>query len=120
MRAAALFVLTLAACANPQATDYQGEPIERAARDLGFPSRIVELPDGRRTYEWQIEQVASVGPIKPQIGGISVSSRGGVGVGVGLGRDRVSTGFCSYILTARPEGETYIVEGVNDTGRSCL
>ncbi|SOH95388.1 hypothetical protein SAMN06273572_11062 [Monaibacterium marinum] len=110
----------LVACAGPRADNYAGEPIERVARDLGYPSQVSELPDGRRSYQWEIEQTTQVGPLRPVLRGISLSTSGGAGLGIGLERDSVSTGVCIYTLTASPVGETYIVEASPSANASCL
>lgn len=110
----------LVACAGARADNYAGEPIERVARELGYPSQITDLPDGRRTYQWEITQTTQVGPLRPVLRGISLSTSGGAGVGIGLERETVSSGVCIYTLTASPVGETYIVEASPSTNASCL
>jgi len=115
-----LATLALSACAGARGDNFAGEPIERVARDIGFPSRITDLPDGRRTYEWDITQTAQVGPMRPSLRGISISSSGGAGVGIGIERETVTTGVCTYTLTAKRVGETYIVEPFPVGNASCL
>ncbi|RED13790.1 hypothetical protein [Pontivivens insulae] len=122
MRVTAIIMLTLAlaACNGPQSRDYVGEPIERAARDLGRPETIRDLPDGTRSFSWEIEQFAQVGPTRIQNTTLTASTSSGVGVGVNLGRDTVSTGTCTYTLFGRRAGDTFVVESVDEAGRSCV
>lgn len=110
----------LSACSTARSENYAGQPIERVARDLGFPTRITDLPDGRRSFEWDITQTAQVGPIRPRLAGISLSTSGGAAVGVNLGRETVATGICTYTLTGTRVGETFIVEDFPVGNASCL
>ena len=112
--------LALGACATIQSNNFAGEPIERVARKIGFPTRVMELPDGRRTYQWDITQTAQVGPLRPSLRGLVLSTSGDAGVGIGLDRDTVTTGVCTYTLTAAPVGETYIVEPFPVGNPGCL
>ncbi|WP_316013981.1 hypothetical protein [Roseobacter sp. HKCCA0434] len=106
--ATGLVLIALAACSG-RSDNFAGQPIEKVARNLGYPTRVIDLPDGRRTFSWDIEQRAAVGPIRPQLGGIVIGT-GGASVGVGLGRDVVSTGTCTYTLTGERVGETYVIQ----------
>lgn len=114
----------LAGCAGPEANDYAGEPIEKVARQLGYPSQIIELPDGRRTYSWDITSTTQTGPIRPVLRGINVglSSDGdsGVGVGIGLERENTVTTTCTYTLTATRSGDTFVVEDGPVGNPACL
>ena len=114
----------LTACTGVRTDDYAGQPIERVARDLGYPSRIVELPDGRRSYSWDITRTTETGPIRPVLRGVSIGvgsgGRSGVGVGIGMERESTLTTQCTYTLTAAPSGETYVVEAGTVGNPACL
>lgn len=113
-------VVSLAACSGARDDNYAGEPIERVARDLGYPSRVIDLPDGRRSFQWDVTQTTQVGPIRPRLRGISLSTSGGAGVGIGLDRDTVTTGTCTYTLTGSRVGETFIIDPFPVGNPACL
>lgn len=53
----ATLALALAGCATQVLEGYVGKPIQSVMIERGMPSMILDLPGGRRAYQWTIVHV---------------------------------------------------------------
>lgn len=100
MRIAALSVLLFAAsCASQIMQGYVGKDITEVMVERGAPSAVFDMPDGRRAFQWQINQ----GIPMPSTSTTTMAHTGGFGTATttttGGG---VVTQRCVYTLYAEP------------------
>lgn len=81
MRAAIVAALLLAGCASTSLKGFVGQPIEEAMMRYGPPESVIDLPDGRKAFQFRWGQ----DPL--------VKNQG-----------------CLVTLIGKPSGNTFIVE----------
>ena len=109
----------LCGCATDVMKGYIGKLIQEPVLDYGPPANVIDLEDGRRAYQWQIDSS----------GVIPMSSPSTSTVFTGNGLATVTTqstsyipysNSCLYTLTAVKQGERYIVDGFRQPSFDCL
>jgi len=114
----ACFIL-LAGCATTIMQGYVGKSITEPILDYGPPTNAVDLPDGRRAFQWEIN-VSGVIPIT-STNSATVWGGGTPALVTGTTTSYVPTSSqCVYTLFARPKGDDWIVTGYREPNLNCL
>lgn len=109
----------LSGCATDIMQGYVGKSIQEPILDYGPPTNIVELDDGRRGYQWQINSSGVIPMTMPSSS--TVYSGGQMAV-----VNTQSTTYlpysseCLYTLTATKQGKSYVVDGFRQPSFDCL
>ena len=130
---AVLAALLLAGCTTydggePRLTRWQGEPVERLIGQLGEPTRIGDLPDGRQVveYYWQASyRVGGFGPVFWPSIGYHYGSSSGSHLGLSFTFGHVGGWFHRGIWETRScrarfyASENGIIEKITTAGSDC-
>ena len=109
----------VAGCATDIMQGYVGKPIVEAELDYGRPSNIIELEDGRRAYQWNVD----AGGIMPMTNYNSGTVYGGGGFANYSGTSTTYVPYennCIYTLFATKQGSTWVVTGFREPSLSCM
>lgn len=114
-----LAFFALSACATDIMQGYVGKSVQEPILDYGPPTNVVELDDGRRGYQWQMNSSGVIPMSTPTSS--TVFSGGQMAV-----VNSTSTTYlpysqdCLYTLTAVKQGDIYIVDGFRQPSFDCL
>ncbi|WP_414897841.1 hypothetical protein [Rhodovulum sp. YEN HP10] len=119
MRALTILCLVfLTGCASQIMKGYVGKPVTEAMLDYGAPSNVMTLEDGRRAYQWTIQNTGTVAV--PTTSTATVYGAGGTATAFGQSTSYVPySEKCVYTLTASQQGEAWIVDGFRKPRLAC-
>lgn len=114
-----LAVLLCTGCATVTMSGYVGKPLTDVVMDYGPPANYVDLPDGRRAFQWAMT--------KSHTTPVSVSTtayRNGpsaTAYTTASGGQLITTG-CIYTLIARwgPVSNAWIIDGYRTPSLACM
>lgn len=111
--------VALSGCATAIMDGYVGKSISEPILDYGPPANALDLPDGRRAFQWAVNS-SGVIPVT-NYDSATVYGSGGYGVVSGTSTSYVPySNQCVYTLYAKPQGEDWIVTGYRQPNFSCL
>ncbi len=114
----ACFVL-LAGCATAVLESYVGKSITEPILDYGPPVNAVDLPDGRRAFQWAVNSTGVI-PVT-STNSATVWGGGTSTLVTGTTTNYIPTSSqCVYTLYARPQGDDWIVTGYREPNFNCL
>ena len=119
MIALGLVLSLLAACATEIMQGYVGQPVEMVQLDYGPPSNIIEMPDGTRAYQWNINSSG----VMPMTNYNSGTVYGGGTTANYYGTTTTYVPYesnCLYTLFASKQGRSWVVTGFREPNLMCL
>lgn len=101
--------LVLSACASTEMRGFVGKPVEETAFAYGRPANVIDLPDGRRGYQYRWGGGAVVAPghavtTASTVGGVTTATTTATPTAVFESRG------CLITFIARDHGHGYVVE----------
>ena len=107
----AFVVLTLlSACASQIMEGYVGKSITEPMLDYGKPAHVFDLPDGRRAFQWKINN-SGVFPMTSPSTGTIYGSGGWASVSTTTTTYVPFSNECVYTLFGKKSGKDWIVVG---------
>lgn len=103
--------LALAGCVSTQMKSLVGEPIQSAQLEYGPPAQVLEMPDGRRAYQFRY----GGGPVVlPGSSTTTVTTVGNTAFAQSYGTPGavVQTDGCLLTFFASPNGNAWIIDGI--------
>lgn len=97
---------------------YVGKSIQEPILDYGPPANIVDLSDGQRAFQWQIES-SGVVPISSPSTSTIYGSGGFATVSTTTTNYLPYSNSCLYTLLARPSGDDFVVTGFRKPRLGC-
>lgn len=118
-RAALLAALLLSGCATMTMSGYVGKPVTDVVMDYGPPANYVDLPDGRRAFQWAFSKTHST----PMTINTTAYSTGpsATAYTTASGGQLITTG-CIYTLIARwgPVSNAWIIDDYRTPSIDCM
>lgn len=112
-------VVVLSGCATMTMQGYIGKPITDVVMDYGPPANYVDLPDGKRAFQWAISKTRST----PMVINSTAYRAGPSATGFTTvsGGNTVTSG-CIYTMIARwgAVSNTWIVEDYRTPSVACM
>lgn len=99
-------------------SEYIGKPIEEPILDYGPPANIIELSDGRRGYQWRMQNSGVMPITTPTTSTIYAGGDVATVYSQTTNYAPYSTN-CVYTLTAKKQGNTYVVDGFRQPSLAC-
>lgn len=119
MKRLLLICLVVAGCATAILDGYVGKSISEPILDYGPPVNVLELPDGRKAFQWAVNS-SGVIPVTNYSSGTAWTGATSTYV-TGTSTSYVPySNRCVYTLYARPQGEDWIVTGYRQPSLDCL
>lgn len=110
--------VVLSGCASQIMESYVGRSIEEPILDYGPPANVMDLEDGRRAYQWRVNQSGAMPMTSPSYA--TVYSGGGFGTAYGSTTTYIPySQNCVYTLTAAQQGGRWVVDGFRRPTLGC-
>lgn len=111
-------VMLLGACASQILESYVGKSVTEPILDYGPPSSVVELPDGRRAFQWARTNSGVIPVTTPTTA--TVYGSGGYATAYATTTDYIPySNDCVYTLIAVRSGADWVVESFRKPTLSC-
>jgi len=111
-------VFALMGCASQIMQGYVGKSVNEPIFDYGPPSNIIELEDGSRAYQWQIDSSSAF--IMPTTSTATAYGPGGPTTIVGQSSTVIPySNACTYTMFAAQNQGQWIVTGFREPRLGC-
>lgn len=108
----------LAGCASDIMRGYVGKSITEPILDYGPPTNVLDLPDGRRAFQWSRTN-SGILPMTTY-NTSTIYAPGGLTRVTGSSTSYVPySNTCSYTLFAKPQGSDWIIVGFRQPSLDC-